>query len=377
MALILLAQIVCSAPVLRWSKRFGGDIDSSPVLSDDRKTLYLGSYDHILYALDTATGSVRWKYTAGLEYYIIDRSTPVLSKDGHVIYAASMVGAGNGNLYAIRAIDGVPLWNVTLNAEGGMLLAPPAVGAEGDVLYTAGQDGKVYAVHAGSGKLEWTAQCGAREINGRPAVSRDGRSIYVGSMDANLYALDRSGKLQWSHATGDGIPTSATVSASGDLVYFSSNDGYLYAVHAADGQLRWKYLAPEDRELPGPPIHAFTQPILSRDGRAVIAGNGMGEAGDGRVFWLDAHNGTALHRSHKVGSLSATPVLSRQGGEVYIGSDAFFTDELYAFSTVDGSTLWSYKIDTLPTEVVGSVAVDGDGGLYFGNAAGVFFALDI
>ena len=118
MALILLAQIVCSAPVLRWSKRFGGDIDSSPVLSADRKTLYLGSYDHILYALDTATGSVRWKYTAGLEYYIIDRSTPVLSKDGHVIYAASMVGAGNGNLYAIRAIDGVPLlWNVTLNAE--------------------------------------------------------------------------------------------------------------------------------------------------------------------------------------------------------------------------------------------------------------------
>ena len=63
MALILLAQIVCSAPVLRWSKRFGGDIDSSPVLSDDRKTLYLGSYDHILYALDTATGNVRWKYS--------------------------------------------------------------------------------------------------------------------------------------------------------------------------------------------------------------------------------------------------------------------------------------------------------------------------
>ena len=124
MALILLAQIVCSAPVLRWSKRFGGDIDSSPVLSDDRKTLYLGSYDHILYALDTATGSVRWKYTAGLEYYIIDRSTPVLSKDGHVIYAASMVGAGNGNLYAIRAIDGVPLWNVTLNAEGGICSHP-------------------------------------------------------------------------------------------------------------------------------------------------------------------------------------------------------------------------------------------------------------
>ena len=151
-----------------------------------------------------------------------------------------------------------------------MLLAPPAVGAEGDVLYTAGQDGKVYAVHAGSGRLEWTAQCGAREINGRPAVSHDGRSIYVGSMDANLYALDRSGKLQWTHATSDGIPTSATVSADGDLVYFSSNDGYLYAVAAEDGQLRWKYLAPEDRELPGPPIHAFTQPTLSRDGRAVI-----------------------------------------------------------------------------------------------------------
>merc|ERR1719399_609941 len=129
---LLLAQMACAgAPSVRWSRSFGGDIDSTPVLSPDRKTLYLGSYDHYLYALDTATGNVKWRYTAGLEYFIIDRSTPVLSHDGSVVYAASMVGSGNGNLYAIRASDGVPLWNFTANSEGGMLLTAPVLRADG------------------------------------------------------------------------------------------------------------------------------------------------------------------------------------------------------------------------------------------------------
>ena len=81
----------------------------------------------------------------------------------------------------------------------------------------------------------------------------------------------------------------------------------------------------------------------------------MGEAGDGRVFWLDPLNGTALRMSPKVGSLTATPVLSSDGRELYIGSDAFFTDAMYAFSTADGAMLWNFTIDTLPTEVLGSV----------------------
>jgi outer membrane protein assembly factor BamB len=53
--------------------------------------------------------------------------------------------------------------------------------------------------------------------------------IYIGSFDGRLYALDaRTGQEKWSFKTDGEVYSSPAV--AGGVVYFSSTDGYLYAV---------------------------------------------------------------------------------------------------------------------------------------------------
>src|SRR6266849_6664181 len=72
---------------------------TSEVMIGGDGTVYFGSYDHKLYALDR-DGHKRWEFLAG--NVII--GTPALAADG-TIY----LGAQDGKLYALGA-DGAPQW---------------------------------------------------------------------------------------------------------------------------------------------------------------------------------------------------------------------------------------------------------------------------
>jgi outer membrane protein assembly factor BamB len=77
-----------------------------------------------------------------------------------------------------------------------------------------------------AGTMKWRFKTGS-EVNSSPAVS--GNTVYVGSEDGFLYALDKkSGDLKWKFQTGSAVNSSPVV--SGDTVYVGSEDGYVYAV---------------------------------------------------------------------------------------------------------------------------------------------------
>jgi len=72
--------------------------------------------------------------------------------------------------------------------------------------------------------------------------------VYIGSWDRYLYALDaRTGNVRWKFITGDdrdiynqvGIASSAAV--TGGTVYFGCRDSFFYALNAQNGALRWKH----------------------------------------------------------------------------------------------------------------------------------------
>src|SRR3990170_1777759 len=71
-------------------------------------------------------------------------------------------------------------------------------------------------------------------VNSTPAAGRNG-SVYVGSTDGALYALDGKGGLRWSFKTAGEVHSSPRLGPDG-VCYFGSNDGRLYAV-AEDGAL--------------------------------------------------------------------------------------------------------------------------------------------
>ncbi|UCD07465.1 MAG: PQQ-like beta-propeller repeat protein, partial [Candidatus Aenigmatarchaeota archaeon] len=73
----------------------------------------------------------------------------------------------------------------------------------------------------------------------RCAVSDD--TVYFISLDKNIYALTRNGRLKWRFKTGNAIGTSILL--ANNTLYFGSRDNYFYAVGAETGDLRWKFKA--------------------------------------------------------------------------------------------------------------------------------------
>jgi serine/threonine-protein kinase len=75
--------------VKRWSYATGAPIYSSPALSTDGATVFIGSADKQLHAFATKTGTKRWSFPTGNH---VDAS-PVVSEDGatvHVVTALSL-----------------------------------------------------------------------------------------------------------------------------------------------------------------------------------------------------------------------------------------------------------------------------------------------
>jgi hypothetical protein len=68
-------------------------------------------------------------------------------------------------------------------------------------------------------------------VKSSPAVGADG-TVYVGSNDNNLYAIDAYGNQKWASAfiTGGDVFSSPVVGSDG-TVYVGSNDHKLYAVY--------------------------------------------------------------------------------------------------------------------------------------------------
>ncbi len=118
-----------------WNFSTGGPVESSPILSADDNTLFIGSNDKYVYALFTRDGSVKWKFqTAGKVV-----ATPLLSHDGQTLYVSSM----DFNLYALKSEDGTKIWNYK---TGGALTAAPILTQDGGTILIGSNDNFFYSI---------------------------------------------------------------------------------------------------------------------------------------------------------------------------------------------------------------------------------------
>ena len=110
---------------------------------------------------------------------------------------------------------------------------PPAV--YGHSLYFGSADGNLYALDIESGYMEWVFRT-AGPINSVPTADRDG--VFIGSSDGFVYALDRkTGKLIWSFKTS--APVNSTIVLHEDCIYAISDADALYCLDRETGELLW------------------------------------------------------------------------------------------------------------------------------------------
>jgi outer membrane protein assembly factor BamB len=190
----------------RWRFK-SAPIESSPLLVNG--TLYVGSWDHNVYALNAKTGRKKWSFQGDDEintsaaYW---RGTVYIASDG-------------GTVYAINARNGRLRWSAQSDSglTGGreFFYATPTI-AYGRV-YIGNTDGTMYVYGARSGKLLWARPLGSY-IYGAAAVWR--RTVYVGTYDGKFYALDAAtGDTKWQIDAGGTVHAAPTVMDG--LVYYA------------------------------------------------------------------------------------------------------------------------------------------------------------
>lgn len=218
-------------PRIRWYRHLPSRTESSPVVVGG--TVYVGSENGTVYALGARTGRVKWTYKAsgavkgGLAY-----------DNGKLFF-----GDYGGHVTAISAASGRKIWSAgsgggAFGLGGGRFYATPSV-AFGRV-YVGSTNGSVYSFSTRDGKLAWRKSTG-NYVYSSAAVADEhgiGPTVYVGSYDGTLYALNaRSGAVRWSHGAEGQI--SGGIQIVGDLVFYSTLNGYTSAVGAATGRRVW------------------------------------------------------------------------------------------------------------------------------------------
>ena len=76
-------------------------VRSSPALSPDGSTVYVGSEDGNLYAVDAASGKQKWSFPVSS----IEWSKPAVSPDGSTVYVGAEKWWGVGVLHAVWTGD--------------------------------------------------------------------------------------------------------------------------------------------------------------------------------------------------------------------------------------------------------------------------------
>jgi len=274
-----------AATSLRWSFTAEGSYITDPAAAGG--TIYIGSDNGLVYALDAATGSARWSYpTAGGGF-----SNAAVA--GGTVY----IGSENGTVYALNAATGKARWASPIagpSGTGSPGFYGPAV-ADGTV-YIGSENGTVYALNAANGKVRWSYPTQGRILSA-PAVA-DG-TVYVGSNDDRVYALNAAtGKTRWTHLTGSYVDSAPAV--AGGTVYIGSDDDRVYALNAATGKTRWTFPT-EGSVLSGP---------------AVARGIVYVGSDDDRVYALNAATGKTRWTFPTANFVSTNPVVA--GHTVYV-----------------------------------------------------------
>ena len=135
----------------------------------------------ILWVMFRADGSdTLWEFETGAGVL----SSPAIGSDGTVY-----VGSQDEKLYAINGKTGGKLWEFV---TGGYVHSSPAIGSDGTV-YVGSVDGKLYALNGKTGVKLWEFQTGSLVTSSSPAIGSDG-TVYVGSRDKKLYAIKTDSK---------------------------------------------------------------------------------------------------------------------------------------------------------------------------------------
>ncbi len=231
------------------------------------------------------------------------------------------------------------LWSDSCQGTGGFYsnLNPEV---QDTVVYTAGRDGKVLSIRIPDHEELWTTDLDDEEENdGRRSarlsggVAVKGARMAVGSENGWLYALNSAtGELAWKKYMGSEIVTAPTFSDSGDRLFVLDGQGHVTCFDALNGEQLW---------ISG---DASNDLRLRKQSRPVVLGDSyliLGQA-SGKIAVLNQQDGSLI-REFTVGKSRGTNVIERVSD---VASTPLILEDLMYATSYDGN----FVVYSLPQE---------------------------
>jgi outer membrane protein assembly factor BamB len=317
------------AVLWKFSAGKDGPFEANAVVADG--TVYVGSFDGNLYAIDANTGKKKWAYKTELGF-----SAAAAVNNGRVF-----AGDADGVVVCLNADSGEKVWEFTTGGEidGGLNFYQ-------DKLLVGSQDATLYCLSCETGEKVWEFKIGD-QIRALPTVA--GNRCFLAGCDGKLHVVD----LDTGTAAGTidiDSPTGCTPAVVDKLVFFGTEGSTFFAIHWADQSVAWKFTS--ERNLSYRASAAATPQAVVIGGRdkQVLAF----EPATGKVQWRY----TARHR------VDSSPVIS--GKVVYFGSS---DGRVTALNLASGEPVWQYEAGGQFT----AAPAIAKGNLFIGNTDGTLY----
>ena len=265
---------------LLWKFPTSGGVVSKPAVSNG--FVYFGSEDNQLYAISARQGKLSWSYAT--EGPI--RSSPLVT-EGHVF-----IGSDDGFLHAVNIVSTRRTFKIE---TAGPIRSTPTV--SDDTIFFGCESGEVFCVsYHGQVRWRFTAK---RAVTSSPLYSKG--TVYFASLDGTFYALDsKSGWPIWRFRMGKGSVSSPCM--ADNILFIGSADGYIYAIDSGGAKELWKFKT--EHQVSG-------SPITYKD--SLYCGSA-----DGNLYCLEYRTGRLKWKFNTKGPITGTPFVIND--MVYVGS---------------------------------------------------------
>ena len=312
---------------LLWTFETEDGIESTAAIAAG--TVYVGTLDGYLYALNLENGGLKWKYQASGEI----KSSPTVFRN--VVH----FGDGMGVFHAVDAQTGEPRWTFEAEAE---IISSANVAQ--DRLLFGSYDQYLYCLSAEDGSLAWKFETEGY-IHGTPAIVNG--AVVISGCDGYLRIINiTDGVEQQKIALGDYVGASPAI--LNNRAYAGTFGNQVLCAELENSEILWWYQHPE-RHFPFYASAAVTVDIVVIGGR------------DKMIHALKPQTGEPLWTYPTKSRVDSSPVIV--GERVFFGTVG---GELVALNLNSGEKVWEFvtgaSIIASPSVAAGKLVIGTDDG---------------
>lgn len=215
----------------KWRVQVHGEVIAPPAIDDNVVIVNTGS--GLMFALDANSGETLWSYESDVPALSLRGiSAPVAANGG------AIVGTATGKLVVNILASGQTAWEQTISAPSGATELERIVDIDskplvlGPNIYVISFDGTLASVELRTGRVIWK-----REYSSYRRVSADGNNLYVTDVNSNIYSIDRRNGVELWSQNGLKKRNLTAPEPMGDYLVVGDKYGVLHWLDKSDGKI--------------------------------------------------------------------------------------------------------------------------------------------